>query len=180
MRVLAAVLACLAVPSVIAQCPSYVSSVPSTCESGEYSTCSDTQVLSTSLSVGTCVDCSDPTLKVAGYYCKDGVWDLCPGGYYCPLNTTSGAYDQKIKCPDDTICFSGFIEPLDCREGQDCNGSAIISESWGTLIAMGWVIILLCCLCCCVRCYNQAELAKSEKSRESYVMQEGEVLGEVP
>lgn len=99
-------------------CPSAVSwtgvsqALVDACNTTTYfTTCNSDEAIQfgSSIQVGTCFACSNPLNKRPGYICGDGVNKLCPAGYYCPLNTTTGTYNRQIQCPDDTICFKGFV-----------------------------------------------------------------------
>jgi len=121
----------------------------------------------TSITAGTCLSCSDALIKTKGYICKDGANTLCPAGYHCPLNSTTNSYNTQIPCDEEgKICFPGFIEPVDCREGQSCEANATqIKQSWGALVAMGFLAFVCCCLCCCVCFYNVKEKRTAEQYR---------------
>ena len=135
--------------------------------------------LTSSVSVGTCVDCTHSSVKKPGYKCGDGVVSLCPAGYYCPLNVSTGTYNIQRRCPSDFICFSGFISPIACREGQKCDaGATNISQGWGALVAMVWICMCCCCMICCVQRNNRLELEQSEAARKAFTLGEGEKLGQ--
>jgi len=174
-----------------AQCPQSVKkgSLPGRCNATTnanlaYSTCGSDETLSfaTSIAVGDCFKCNHPGIKLAGYLCRDGESKLCPAGYYCPLNKTTNTYNYQLECPEGTICFGGFVSPVDCREGQLCKaGTKHIQRSWGWLVSVGFLSILLCCMCTCVCWYNVRTAKLSQQARDNYEKpsaDEGHTIGE--
>jgi len=134
-----------------------------------------------SVTAGTCFPCSHAAVKLAGYLCTDGETRLCPGGNYCPLNTTTGSYNVAIPCDvEGKICLPGFIAPVECRPGQLCKANATkIERSWGWLVAVLFITIVMCCMCCCVRFYSVREARLSQEAREAHMApEEGHAIGE--
>ena len=183
-RVFLIAVSCLVVflPSSSAACPRFVASVPASCNASQYSKCGANAALRQcvdrmvagkpvtqcspfgtdgvdSVTAGTCFPCSHAAVKLAGYLCTDGETRLCPGGNYCPLNTTTGSYNVAIPCDvEGKICLPGFIAPVECRPGQLCKANATkIERSWGWLVAVLFITIVMCCMCCCVRFYSVRE-----------------------
>jgi len=78
--------------------------------------------------VGVCISCNKGMLT-PGFTCQEGRLKRCPAGHYCPfadspspssLALVSSNVGQRkgtqqiIQCPEGTICYEGFTEPLKC------------------------------------------------------------------
>ena len=83
--------------------------------------------------LGTCSTCTTTTVVLEGYYCNQGVVQLCPAGFYCPFVASS----EPIECPDGYICRDGYSAPVECSKLSTCD-AGVTSKSTGP----GFVVIL--------------------------------------
>ena len=103
---------------------------------------------------------------------------MCPAGHFCPLNESTGSYNEIIECQEGFLCMPGFTGETSCPAIQNCPAGGTQKElSNGGLVLT--IMAVVCCmmLCCCVSRQRKAQLAVSIKVRDSYTSPESIQLG---
>jgi len=160
--------------------------------------CSDTEVLKESVGIplGTCVPASsyntvqnvvvdpdDGPPYVAerkggpGYVIVDHILEVCELGYYCPFNTETNLYDQKIKCGKGEFCYQGCISPLECSGLLNCPDGCTIVAGFAGSIIFAIIALLLLGLCIVMKVREASILKRSNLAHDEFLDDSLEVFG---
>ena len=100
--------------------------------------CPDASLFVETSLAGVCTPCVPGVLLQQGYFCEDGISQICPAGYYCPYQTGS----LKTICPEGSYCVQGLSDPISCGAIYRCpEGSSVTKPGVGAIVIV--VIVAL-------------------------------------
>jgi len=148
--------------------------------SSSLTSCDDSQLFTSALSMGTCSSCydavgGDSVSPMLGFICINGSVARCPPGNYCPLNHTDRSI-AMFPCSNGEVCLEGFITPTKCHSAfQKCNGTEV-TETPLLGIVLAFLIIFIIVISVSLIFHRRRMVNQALHKRHAVV--DGATLGE--